>query len=36
MPNKDKSASPEDEHVQIRWEADVADHDYAAAQAYLH
>ena len=35
MPKKDKAAKPEDEHVSIRWEDDVAEHDYAAAYAYL-
>lgn len=35
MPKKDKAATPEDEDVPIRWEDDVAGHDYAAARAYL-
>jgi hypothetical protein len=35
MPKKDKSAKPPDEDVPIRWEDDVAEHDYAAAHAYL-
>jgi hypothetical protein len=32
---KDKPAKPEDDRVPIRWEDDVAEHDYAAAHAYL-
>ena len=32
---KDKAAKPEKGQVPIRWAADVADHDYAAAHAYL-
>ncbi len=32
---KDKAAKPEDGQVPIRWEKDVAEHDYAAAHAYL-
>jgi hypothetical protein len=32
---KDKAAKPEDGQVPIRWEDDVAEHDYAAAHAYL-
>jgi hypothetical protein len=31
----DKAATAEDGRVPIRWEDDVAEHDYAAAQAYL-
>jgi hypothetical protein len=32
---KDKAAKPDDAQVPIRWEDDVAEHDYAAARAYL-
>jgi hypothetical protein len=32
---KDKPAKPDDARVPIKWEADVAEHDYAAAHAYL-
>jgi hypothetical protein len=32
---KDKAAKPEDGQVPIRWKQDVAEHDYAAARAYL-
>ncbi len=32
---KDKAAKPEDGQVPIKWEKDVAEHDYAAAHAYL-
>lgn len=32
---KDKAAKPEDGQVPIRWEEEVAEHDYAAAEAYL-
>jgi hypothetical protein len=32
---KSKSAKPEPGQVAIRWAEDVAEHDYAAAQAYL-
>ena len=32
---KDKAAKPRDGQVPIRWEDDVAEHDYAAAHAYL-
>jgi hypothetical protein len=32
---KPKAATPETGNVAIRWRDDVADHDYAAAQAYL-
>lgn len=33
--SKHKTATPEDGRVPIRWEDDVAEHDYAAAHAYL-
>lgn len=33
--DKDKAAEPENEQDPIRWEDDVAEHDYAAAEAYL-
>jgi hypothetical protein len=32
---KDRASKSEPGRVPIRWRADVADHDYAAAQAYL-
>lgn len=32
---KDKATKPEQTEVPIRWRADVAEHDYAAAEAYL-
>ena len=32
---KDKPAKPNQGEVPIKWEEDVADHDYAAASAYL-
>ena len=32
---KNKQAKPEDGRVPIKWEDDVAEHDYAAAHAYL-
>ena len=32
---KDKAAKPEPGQVPIKWENDVAEHDYAAAHAYL-
>jgi hypothetical protein len=32
---KNKPAKPEQTELPIKWEEDVADHDYAAAQAYL-
>jgi hypothetical protein len=32
---KDKPAKPNQGEVPIKWEEDVADHDYAAANAYL-
>ena len=32
---KDKDAKPESPAVPIKWREDVADHDYAAAEAYL-
>ena len=32
---KDKSHKPEAGQVQIKWEDDVAEHDYASAHAYL-
>lgn len=32
---KDKAAKAVDGQVPIKWEADVADHDYASAHAYL-
>jgi hypothetical protein len=32
---KDKAAKAENDQVPIRWADDVAEHDYAAAQAYL-
>jgi hypothetical protein len=32
---KDKAAKPAEGQVPIKWEKDVAEHDYASAQAYL-
>ena len=32
--SKDKAAKPQPGQVPIKWEKDVAEHDYAAAQAY--
>ncbi|MBV9605249.1 MAG: hypothetical protein JO027_09085 [Solirubrobacterales bacterium] len=32
---KDKAAKAKDSQVPIKWEDDVAEHDYAAAEAYL-
>jgi hypothetical protein len=32
---KNKSAKPQQTELPIKWEEDVAEHDYAAAQAYL-
>jgi hypothetical protein len=33
--SKNKAAKPDQGEVAIKWEKDVADHDYAAAEAYL-
>jgi hypothetical protein len=35
MPKDGKSGAANDSGVQIKWADDVADHDYAAAEAYL-
>ena len=32
---KNKAVTPQQTELPIKWEEDVADHDYAAAQAYL-
>jgi hypothetical protein len=32
---KDKAAKAKNDHVPIKWEEDVAEHDYAAAERYL-